>query len=100
MRAAILIFALISGCATPADYVKVQWHRTNNAFAEARRLGLNVVPDQIHIRGFKYFDGEVCHVFAPDPPVQIEDGKRTYRDGQWGTLGHEVKHCFDKQFHD
>ena len=44
--------------------------------------------------------GDTCVVVAPDPAVEVVGGKRVYRHGQWGALGHEVKHCFDGYFHD
>lgn len=96
-----LIILMLAGCGNldQSGAIKIKWHRDANAFSEARKLGLPVTVEQINIIGFKYFDGNVCHVFAPDPPMKIINGKKTYENGQWGTLGHEVKHCFDGAFH-
>jgi len=100
MRILILLIFL-SGCSSldQTGAVKIKWHRGEDAFKQAKKLGLNVTVDQIKMLGFKYFDGEVCHVFAPDPPMKTINGKLDYENGQWGTLGHEVKHCFDGSFH-
>lgn len=70
------------------------WHRTENAwrtYADLHRAPLNP-----WLNGFIFEHDGVCHVYAPDPPL---GPGRTYRPGQWGTLGHEIKHCCDGAFH-
>jgi hypothetical protein len=93
-----LILLLLSGCAT-TDYVKVQWHRIPNepTYRFDKRLGHS---SATKANGFSRNVDGVCHIWAPDPPVTVVDGKRVFKQGQWGTLGHELKHCFDGAFHD
>ena len=82
------LVALLSACSSPLQQdgaVLIKWHVTKTPYEDARRLGLNVVPMQMRIIGFKYFDGEVCHVFTHADDLE--------------TLGHEVKHCFEGSFH-
>lgn len=95
MRYAFLLL-LLSGCVTldQSNYVKIKWHKTETAWKDAAKL--SGPGKKTHdAKGFYFFDGEVCHVFAPDPPMI----NREYTKGQWGTLGHEAKHCFDRDFH-
>lgn len=97
----LMALAILSGCASTQStdgVVKIKWHRTDNAWREAAKLGLNV--NLWTINGFVYRVGDVCHVYAPDPAMKKVGGRIEYENGQWGTLGHEVKHCFDGKFHD
>lgn len=70
---ALVVVLALSACAsagrTPDGYTIVQWQKNPAAFEEARKLGLrlhySVGPDSL--LGFRYFDGEVSHLYAPDP---------------------------------
>lgn len=102
MRYAILL--LLSGCASappiPPDAsvtpeIRLVWVRTEQAWhAIVKARGQRA---DMEANGFYMRSNGVCYVYAPDPALET---KRSYRIGQWGTLGHEVKHCFDGRFHD
>jgi hypothetical protein len=89
-----LLILLLAGCATTDDYVKVKWHRIPDEPTTRfdKRIGHS---KETKVNGFARMVDGVCHVFAPDPPMV--EGKYVF--GQWGTLGHEIKHCFDGSFH-
>lgn len=82
-----LVVVLLAGCAA-SPVASIQW--------------IKATPEQVEqwcgkkTNGcYKVFGG-VCTVIAPDPPLRA-DG--SYYAGQWAILGHEVKHCFDGEFH-
>lgn len=87
-RSMLFLALVLAGCAAPdrEGYVKLKWHKSDNPYQDARRLRLNVGPEDMEMTGFHTFDGEVHHVFAPD-------------NANLCTLGHEVKHAFDGSFH-
>jgi hypothetical protein len=101
-----LFLALLAlpGCANQptTDYdtettreVRIVWHKTEKAWAVVVRQYGAKLHNVWHSNGTYVVMNGVCHVYAPDPP--LKNGE--YVNGQWGTLGHEVKHCFDGQFH-
>ena len=82
-----------AGAAAPRE-MRIVWHRTDTAWAdEVREFGGKINTDTTAF--YRVING-VCHVWAPDPP--LEPGRR-YRANQWASLGHEIKHCFDGAFH-
>jgi hypothetical protein len=97
-----LIILLLAGCASGPTTVhdletkgpvSIVWHKTYKAWAvQAKEMGEKV---NLNVTGTHFVKNGVCHVFAPDPPMV--EGKYVF--GQWGTLGHEIKHCFDGSFH-
>ena len=102
-RLIIIATLLLTGCATkipaptdmgPTCVRTFAWHRTEHAWRYYVELyGARLNP---WTQGFYFQHDGVCHVYAPDPPLL--PGRR-YTPGQWGTLGHEVKHCCDGNFH-
>jgi hypothetical protein len=97
-----LLVMLLAGCAgaptTAHDSetkgpVSIVWHKTDKAWAVlANERGEK---PSLTARGAYFMRNGVCHVFAPDPPM--DEGKYVF--SQWSTLGHEIKHCFDGAFH-
>jgi hypothetical protein len=89
---AVLLLAM-GGCATITDKqdqqeVRIVWHRIDGVRHVPVRKGLGH-PEWKAVNGYARMINGVCHVHD-----------RKYMAGQWGTLGHEVKHCFDGGFHD
>lgn len=89
---AFFLSALLSACGTaPAlkEKVSVRWIRTTESdvwkICGMGRIGCSAVRE------------DVCYVYAPDPPMK---NRWSFKIEQWGVLGHEVKHCFDGNFHD
>lgn len=99
-RASAILLLILAGCAAqPVNderAVPVVWHRVNS---EAEILVIckerGTVGYARSLNGCYRRENGVCHIYAPDPPMK--DGQ--YVKGQWGTLGHEIKHCFDGRFH-
>ena len=97
----IYAMLLLVGCATHAasdvgtQEIKIVWHKTDQAWKDAVKLRGIRLEKALEINGFYFLENGICHVYAPDPPMQGDK----YSVGQWGTLGHEVKHCFDGLFH-
>ena len=96
----ISLWLLLSACAaTPAsDNVAVVWNRVE----EPQRVceSLSGRKNLFHILGCSHWSGpateggpRVCSIYAPEP--------RHERDFErFATLGHELKHCFDGNWHD
>lgn len=105
MPAAILLALLAAAPAaadTPAEAVHIRWVRVASTLeaTQACRARFPHWPATA-IGGCYFRDGALCTVVAPDPAVRIAaNGKRWYEWAQWSALGHEVKHCFDGNFHD
>lgn len=88
-----LSVVLLSGCAStpraPQKDFTVVWHRTSSttvadAFCQpSKRSGR---PSFKPLLGCQYWTvGNVCHVVSYELDME--------------TLGHELRHCFDGQFH-
>lgn len=94
----LAIFSILSlaACTTAPKHesIPIVWHRLEGATT------VFIKGQPVAVKGFAKIREGVCHVYAPDSPVQVVDGKRVYKYDQWATLGHEVKHCFDGSFHD
>ena len=94
----IIIPFILSACVSnPPQHptlVSIIWHKSQSQVIRLHD-GKTIL-----LNGRYQMINGVCHVWAPDPPISIINGKRTYELNQWGTLGHEVKHCFDGRFHD
>ena len=96
MRKFLILLMLLAGCASnpiPPQGgipVSIMWHKTTLPLLIREGNRYHTLNGR-----FQMING-VCHVWAPDPPV----ANRAYTMGQWGTLGHEIKHCFDGLFHD
>lgn len=96
-----LFLLLLTGCSTvPVDgVIPIKWHKTDKAWLEASKFMPVTRSDMFSMQGGSFWDGKVCHVFAPDPKMKEVAGKKFYTENQWAILGHEVKHCFDGAFH-
>ena len=98
MRLLAIVFCLVvSGCATLQPGISIEWHRTLNAPADCIKLRKDAPQNTVGCS--KMIEG-ICHIWAPDTAVRVINGKRIAIQGQWATLGHEVKHCFDGDYHD
>lgn len=95
----VFIFLLLSGCASvPKNGITIVWHKLERSgYVFEAQVGNGIME---RVNGYSRIVNGVCHVWAPDPPMIVKNGKPTFDYGQWGTLGHEVKHCFDGRFHD
>jgi hypothetical protein len=98
MKILIVLLALLSGCAAEPNHnpVTVVWHRADTSEVRQeymRRYGKSEALNEIG--GFYYWDQGQCHVYAPDTA-----SKSGVINGELDMLGHEVKHCFDGQFHE
>ena len=90
-----LLLILLTGCATVNEGVQIMWHKTTNPAVDCANVHGKVSSDT---SGCYVWRQTVCHVYAPDPPIPIQNAAGYHRL-QWSTLGHEIKHCFDGNFH-
>jgi hypothetical protein len=91
---------LVGGCASPpqsADQVTLVWNRVDDTQAACQAVSGR--KEIFVIRGCSKWtatdrDGRrVCSIYAPTPSSE--------RDLQaFATLGHELMHCFDGNWHD
>jgi hypothetical protein len=94
MRAVAAVALLAACAATPPagnDNVTVVWNRVE----EPHRMceALSGRKHFFNILGCSQWSGSVCSIYAPAP--------RSERDVQrFATLGHELMHCFDGNWHD
>ena len=89
----LLLLLLAAGCAaTPAaPGVSIVWHRVEDAHAVCESLSGRKT--FFHIRGCAQRSGSVCSIYAPVPRSELD------LQG-FATLGHELMHCFDGNWHD
>ena len=101
MRAAFaLLLVVLPGCASvpqerPGDQVAIVWHRVDNPHAVCESLSGRKAFFNIHgcsrwsdARGVR-----TCEIYVSQPQNE--------RDLQrFATLGHELMHCFDGNWHD
>ena len=95
---AVALFVFGANYATASDTslpkeVRVVWHRVADPWREClaaypKGMGQNYRARLMLAGGCYVMRGDVCHVYAPDGP-----------DAQLAILGHELKHCFDGNFH-
>jgi hypothetical protein len=94
---------LLSGCATtppPADETRVAivWNRIDDAHRVCESLSgrknfFNILGCSQRIEPTEAGAPRICAIYAPAP--------RNERDMQrFATLGHELLHCFDGNWHD
>ena len=100
----VLLCLSLIGCAAPArdsiGYIKVKWHRTNDVWREVAKYRNVDLKDSTKAVGAYFWDGEICHIFAPDVKLMRDkDGKESYSRFDLDTLGHELKHCLDGKWH-
>ena len=96
-----LIFATLLGCATSQktneDHVTVVWNRVDDVQTVCQNL--SHTKEVFAIRGCsKWADGfrsgeRVCNIYVPAPRNEMDTQR-------FATLGHELLHCFDGNWHD
>jgi hypothetical protein len=101
MKTFLVFFLALAGCAStpkPHDNVAVVWHRVDEPHQVCESLSGR--KHLFSIRGCAHWSDpateggpRVCSIYAPAP--------RSERDLQrFATLGHELMHCFDGNWHD
>jgi hypothetical protein len=92
--------AALAACATPqraGDHVTVVWNRVDDVQTVCQNLANR--KEVFAIRGCsKWADGlrsgeRVCNIYVPTPKSEMDT--QTF-----ATLGHELLHCFDGNWHD
>ena len=92
--------AALVACATPqsaGDHVTVVWNRVDDVQAVCQNLAGR--KEVFAIRGCSKWnessrsDQRVCSIYVPTP--RSESDTQTF-----ATLGHELMHCFDGNWHD
>jgi hypothetical protein len=100
VRSALALLVLLAACTTPqprGDDVTVVWNRVDDPQAACRKLSGQ--PQLFAIRGcskWNLTDGagkRVCSIYAPMPRSEMDTQR-------FVTLGHELLHCFDGNWHD
>ena len=95
-----VVCASLVACATPqsaGDHVTVVWNRVDDVQAVCQNLAGR--KEVFAIRGCsKWSDGfrsneRVCSIYVPAPKSEMDT--QTF-----ATLGHELLHCFDGNWHD
>ena len=76
--------------------IRIVWHKHHFFWKECVEAN---GPSQISAMGCFVMRDGVCHVYAPDPPFNPAIAGKGTDAGKWWALGHEVKHCFDGEFH-
>ena len=98
--AALAALGALAACATPqraANHVTVVWNRVDDVQTVCQNLANR--KEVFAIRGCsKWADGfrsgeRVCNIYVPTPKNEMDT--QTF-----ATLGHELLHCFDGNWHD
>jgi hypothetical protein len=87
------LIVLLAGCAAtppPAGNVTVVWNRVEDPHAVCQSLSGR--PQFLNILGCAHRTERVCSIYAPAPRGE-QDLQR------FATLGHELMHCFDGNWH-
>ena len=99
-RAAWAALALLAACSMPqhaGDQVMVVWTRVDDPQAACQQLSGQ--PQLFAIRGCSKWNQtdeagkRVCAIYAPMPKSEMDTQR-------FVTLGHELLHCFDGNWHD
>lgn len=94
------MLATLVACATPqsaGDHVTVVWNRVDDVQTVCQNLAGR--KEVFAIRGCsKWSDGfrsgeRVCSIYVPPPKTELDTQA-------FATLGHELLHCFDGNWHD
>lgn len=92
----LLVAACTSTAPDPRDNVTVVWNKVDDPHATCQKLDGR--KEIFAIRGCSRWSdasngGRICSIYAREP--------RSERDTQaFATLGHELMHCFDGNWHD
>jgi hypothetical protein len=96
----VFLCAALAACATttqqPRDNVTIVWNKVDDPNAVCSKLDGR--PDLFKIRGCsKWSDaangGRICSIYTREPKSELDTQA-------FVTLGHEVMHCFDGNWHD
>jgi len=100
-RAAWAVLAVLAACNTTpqraGDHVTVLWQRVDDPQATCQKLSGQ--PQVFAIRGCSKWNQtdaagqRVCAIYAPMPRSEMDTQR-------FATLGHELMHCFDGNWHD
>ena len=83
---AILLAALLAGCASSPDGVRVNWIKARTPLElEGMCFRAGARSPEAQVLGCQYWSGSICTVIV--------------LAGDEVILGHEVRHCFDGRFH-
>ena len=100
MRVAFALVFLLAGCTTAQPRggdVMVVWNRVDDPQAACQKLSGQ--PQLFAIRGCSKWNvtdsagKRVCSIYAPMPRTEMDTQR-------FVTLGHELLHCFDGNWHD
>jgi hypothetical protein len=100
MRAAWALLVLLGACTTPrpsGDDVTVLWTRVDDPHAVCSKLSGQA--QLFAVRGCAKWNAtdsagkRVCSIYAPMPRSEMDTQR-------FVTLGHELMHCFDGNWHD
>ena len=95
-----LLLAGLGACAAPPQQapgdVTIVWNKVDDPHAACQKLDGR--PDLFKIRGCsKWSDasngGRVCSIYAREPKSELDTQA-------FATLGHELMHCFEGNWHD
>ena len=98
-HAAWAVLALLAACATPpaGDHITVVWNRVEDPQAACQKLSGQ--PQLFTVRGCAKWNQtdaagqRVCAIYAPMPRSEMDTQR-------FATLGHELLHCYDGNWHD
>ena len=94
------LFAALAACAStpdvPRDNVTVVWNRVDDPHATCQKLDGR--KELFTIRGCsKWSDGSggqrICSIYTREPKSELDTQA-------FATIGHELMHCFDGNWHD
>lgn len=97
-----LLFAALAGCASttqnPRDNVVIVWNRVDDPHTTCQKLDGSTRKEVFAIRGCsKWSDASngsrVCNIYARSPKNETDTQA-------FATLGHELMHCMDGNWHD
>lgn len=89
----LLLVLLLTSCASP-DTVIVKWHKVDDPDTFCRAIApanKTYIPGGKFL-GCKWSESGICHIAAKDF-TKITEMKEA------AILGHELKHCFDGEWH-
>lgn len=82
-----LLFATLTGCASPARSVTIDWQRFDAATVAQ-------LCDVEHAQGCARKQGKHCTMYTVRMPMEEFTSSAEMNSWAWRTLAHEVMHCF------